>query len=110
MPTLTTYTMTPTIRTVTGSTGSRPYVFSATGQRAGLKWMGGSGMGKQAPRDAMQMAGLCDRLNRIEAKLDWLIEALSGDEEGDEAPPTVEVRSLDGSVTRLPVGDDGGFL
>lgn len=67
-------------------------------------------MGKQGLSDAMQMAGLCDRLDRIEAKLDWLLEALSGDEEGDEAPPTLEVRSLDGGVTRIPVGDGGGFL
>ena len=54
--------------------------------------------------------GTSEQLDRIEAKLDWLLEALSGDEEGDEAPPTVEVRSLDGGVTRLPVGDHGGFL
>lgn len=67
-------------------------------------------MGKQGRSDAMQMAGLCDRLDRIEEKLDWLLEALSGDEVGDEAPPTVEVRSLDGYVRRLPVGDDGVFL
>lgn len=54
--------------------------------------------------------GTSEQLDRIEAKLDWLIEALSGDEEGDEAPPTVEVRSLDGDVRRLPVSDHGGFL
>lgn len=55
--------------------------------------------------------GTSEQLDRIEAKLDWLIEALSGDEEGDDSPPTVEVRSLDGSVNlRLPVGDGGGFL
>lgn len=60
--------------------------------------------------DAGLRVSRSEQLDRIEAKLDWLIEALSGDEEGDEAPPTLEVRSLDGSVTRLPVGDDGGFL
>lgn len=55
-------------------------------------------------------SGTSEQLDRIEAKLDWLIEALSGDEEGDEAPQTVEVRSLDGDVRRIPVGDDGRFL
>ena len=54
--------------------------------------------------------GTSEQLDRIEAKLDWLIEALSGDEEGDETPQAVEVRSLDGDVRRLPVGVDGGFL
>lgn len=54
--------------------------------------------------------GTSEQLDRIEAKLDWLIEALSGDEEGDEAPQEVVVRTMDGSVRRLPVGADGGFL
>ena len=64
----------------------------------------------QGQGGVMKMAGLSDRLDRIEAELDWLLEALSGDEEGDESPQAVEVRSLDGGVTRLPVGDEGGFL
>lgn len=59
---------------------------------------------------ASRSSGTSEQLDRIEAKLDWLIEALSGDEEGDDAPPEVEVRSLNGSVSRLPVGDHGGFL
>lgn len=64
----------------------------------------------QGQEGVMKMAGLSDRLDRIEAKLDWLIEALSGDEEGDDAPQTAEVRSLDGGVRRFPVDSDGGFL
>ena len=64
----------------------------------------------EANQSTPATTGTSEQLDRIEAKLDWLLEALSGDEEGDEAPPTLEVRSLDGGVTRLPVGDDGGFL
>lgn len=64
----------------------------------------------EASQSTPATTGTSEQLDRIEAKLDWLIESLSGDEEGDEAPPTLEVRSLDGGVTRLPVGDDGGFL
>ena len=56
------------------------------------------------------ITGISEQLDRIEAKLDWLLEALSGDEEGDDAPPTVEVRTMDGDVRRLPVGGHGGFL
>lgn len=51
-----------------------------------------------------------EQLDRIEAKLDWLLEAMAGDEGDDDAPPTVEVRSLDGAVRRLPAGDGQGFL
>lgn len=55
-------------------------------------------------------SGTSEQLDRIEAKLDWLIEALSGDEEGDDIPQEAVVRTLGGDVRRLPVGDDGGFL
>lgn len=64
----------------------------------------------EANQSTPATTGTSEQLDRIEAKLDWLIESLSGDEEGDEAPPTVEVRTMDGYVRRLPVGDHGGFL
>lgn len=64
----------------------------------------------EANQSTPATTGTSEQLDRIEAKLDWLLEALSGDEVGDETPQTVEVRSLDGDVRRLPVGDDGGFL
>ena len=64
----------------------------------------------EANQSTPATTGTSEQLDRIEAKLDWLLEALSGDEEGDEAPQTVQVRTLDGGVTRLPVGNGGGFL
>lgn len=42
------------------------------------------------------------QLDRIEAKLDHLIEALA--DEGEEESDTVEVRALDGSTTQVPRG------
>lgn len=64
----------------------------------------------EANQSTPATTGTSEQLDRIEAKLDWLLEALSGDEEGGDAPPTLEVRSLGGDVRRFPVGDDGGFL
>jgi len=47
---------------------------------------------------------LVHQMNRIECKLDKLIDALAGDAAGDE--PDGAVRSLDGSVLSLPRDDN----
>lgn len=48
------------------------------------------------------MAGPVTQLDRIEAKLDALLEALADEEEGEQ---TGEIRTLDGDVYTVPATD-----
>ena len=65
---------------------------------------------RKASQSTPHTTGISEQMDRIEAKLDWLIEALADDEGGDDAPPEVAVATLDGGVRRLPAGDGDGFL
>lgn len=62
-------------------------------------------MAEQDRKAAMQTAGLSEQLDRIEAKLDALLEALA--DEQDE-PETAEVVTMDGD--RVPIQSGGDWL
>lgn len=60
-------------------------------------------MAEQDRSLATQMAGLSEQLDRIEAKLDALLEALADEEAHDDA---LEVVTMDGQRMTLPANGE----
>ena len=94
--------------TTTRSTTSGRSAEKGTAAKRSPSSKGVSGTGSAGVRKQGSMDGLSLRLERIEGKLDALIEALAA--EGEQEGDTIDVTTLDGVHDTRPAADPMGSL